>query len=405
MKLSRIHLLIGVSVIVIATVGFIKLRTGAGHEVKSDAPAYKEMTVQYGDFDITVTASGTVKPIDRVEIKSKASGRIEELAIEVGDFVKKGALISRLDQKDERAELEQAKANLDIAEAELKQAQHTYDRRDQLHARGLVSEEELGQIELSLATAKGKLLQAKTALERAQESFAESIVKAPIDGIILQKYVEEGQIIASGVNNVGGGTPIADIADMRSVYIEAGIDEIDIGKIQPGQEAIVMAEAYPQKRFKGTIVRLAPEARVEQNVTLFDVIIEVENAEGLLKSGMNATVEISIVNKENVLLVPTIALQPPKGRGKPTLRTVLLKHGSKFQPQEVEIGLTSFKDAEVISGLKEGDVVGVPMTSRLKTESDRMEQRIRERTSFGVTGGQQSQPQSQQSSQQQRPQQ
>lgn len=405
MKLSRTHLLIGVSVIVIATVGFIKMRNGAGHEAQSDAPAYKEMTVQYGDFDITVTASGTVKPIDRVEIKSKASGRIEELAIEVGDFVEKGSLISRLDQKDERAELEQAKANLAIAEAELKQAQHTYDRRDQLFEKGLVSEEELGEIELTLATAKAKLLQAQTALERAEESFAESIVKAPIDGIILQKYVEEGQIIASGVNNVGGGTPIADIADMRSVHIEAGIDEIDIGKIRPGQEAIVMAEAYPQKRFKGTIVRLAPEARVEQNVTLFDVIIEVENAEGLLKSGMNANVEISIVNKENVLLVPTMTLQPAKGRGKPTLRTVLLKQGTEFHPQEIEIGLMSFKDAEVISGLKEGDVVGVPMTSRLKTESDRMEQRIRERTSFGVTGGQQSQPQSQQSSQQQRPQQ
>lgn len=401
MRLSKTHLLIGAVIIVIATVGFIKLRNGSSHEAKGDAPAFKEMTVQYGDFDITVTASGTVKPIDRVEIKSKASGRIEELAIEVGDFVKKGDLIARLDQKDESAELEQAKANLAIAEAELKQAQHTYDRRDQLFAKGLVSEEEIGQIELSLATAKGKLLQAQTTLERAQESFAESIVRAPIDGIVLQKYVEEGQIIASGVNNVGGGTPIADIADMRSVHIEAGIDEIDIGRIRPGQEAIVIAEAYPNKRFKGTIVRLAPEARVEQNVTLFDVIIEVENADGLLKSGMNANVEISIVNKENVLLVPTIALQSPKGRGNPNTRTVLLKNGNEFKPQEVEIGLASFKDAEVISGLKAGDVVGVVMTSRLKAESDRMQQMVRSRSSFGITGGQQSQP----SSQQQRPQQ
>lgn len=402
MKWSKTKLLIAALVIVLVTVGFIAMRNGAGNAAKNDVVPYKEMAVQAGRFDITVTASGSVKPINRIEIKSKASGRIEELPIEVGDFVKKGALIARLDQKDERAELEQAKANLAIAEAELKQAQHTYDRRDQLFAKGLVSEEEIGQIELSLATAKGKLLQAQTALERAEESFAESIVRAPIDGIILQKYVEEGQIIASGVNNVGGGTPIADIADMHSVHIEAGIDEIDIGKIRPGQEAIVIAEAYPQKRFKGKIVRLAPEARVEQNVTLFDVIIEVENAEGLLKSGMNANVEISIVNKENVLLVPTIALQPPQARGKPTMRTVFLKQGNDFQPHQVEIGLMSFKDAEVISGLQAGDIVGVPMTSRLKTESDRFEQRIRERTSFGVTGGQQSQSQSPQS---QRPQQ
>jgi len=402
MNLSKQRFLIGLGVIIVVIVGVLLFRDGDLQEAKGDAPKYKEMAVEYGTFNMMVSASGVVKPIDRVEIKSKASGAIEELPIEVGDFVKKGNLIARLDQKDERAEVEQAKANLAIAEAELKQAQHNYDRRDQLFQKGLLSEEELGQIELTLATAKAKLVSAKTALERANERFAESIVRAPINGIILQKYVEEGQIIASGVNNVSGGTPIVDIADMRSVYIEAGVDEIDIGKIKPGQLTTIIADAYPMLKFKGKIVRIAPEARVEQNVTLFDVIIEVENTEGKLNSGMNATVEITIINKENTLLVPTIALQLTADPGKHNIRTALLKLGNDFKPQEIEIGLSNFKQTEVLSGLKEGDIVGVAMTSRLKAENDRMEQVIRDRSSFGITG--ERSPQSQQSSSQ-RPQQ
>jgi len=183
---------------------------------------YKEVVVQNGTFQIIVSANGVIQPIDRIEIKSKASGLIEELPIEEGDFVKRGDLIARLDQRDEKAEVAQAQANLDIAEAELKQAQRTFDRRDLLFQRKLISEEERDQMELSLAIAKGKLLQANTTLDRAKERLSESIVRAPIDGIILQKYVEKDQIIASGVSNISGGTPIVDIADMSSVQVEAG---------------------------------------------------------------------------------------------------------------------------------------------------------------------------------------
>ena len=351
---------------------------------------YKEVVVQNGTFQIIVSANGVIQPIDRIEIKSKASGLIEELPIEEGDFVKRGDLIARLDQRDEKAEVAQAQANLDIAEAELKQAQRTFDRRDLLFQRKLISEEERDQMELSLAIAKGKLLQANTTLDRAKERLSESIVRAPIDGIILQKYVEKDQIIASGVSNISGGTPIVDIADMSSVQVEAGIDEIDIGKVKVDQKAWVIAEAYPQSRFQGKIIRIAPEAKVEQNVTLFDVIVEVENTEGKLKSGMNATLEITIIRKDNVLLAPIMALEqipephknPKKGQN---LKSVLLKKGNGFVHHQVEIGLSNFREAEVLAGLAEGDILGIPMTSRLKEENDRMEERIRSSRSFGTT--------------------
>ncbi len=353
MKVSKKQLLYGLAVVVLVLLGFFIFSDGSVDDAIGDAPKYKELEVRRGTFEIIVSATGEVKPIDRIEIKSKASGVVEDLPVEQGDVIQKGDLIARLDQKDEHAEVEQAQANFDIAKAELKQAEHTYGRRDQLFKRGLVSEEELGEIELNLATAKGKLIQAKTALERATERLAEAIVRSPINGIILQKYVEEGQIIASGVSNVSGGTPIADIADMSSVHIEAGIDEIDIGKVKDGQTALVVAEAYPERRFQGKIVRISPEARIEQNVTLFDVIIEVENTNSLLKSGMNANAEITIVRQEDVLLASALALkmaqgEGTRGRGKKNqnrnVRTTLLKKGNEFVSQEVEIGLSNFKD-------------------------------------------------------------
>ena len=350
----------------------------------------KEVIVERGTFQIIVTANGVVKSIDRIEIKSKASGEIVELPVEEGDFISQGDLIARLDQKDERAEAAQAQADFDIAMAELKQAQSTFERRNQLFQDNLISEEEQGQITLDLAVAKGKVIQASTTLERAQERLSEAVVRAPIDGTILQKYVEEGQIIASGVSNVSGGTPIVDIADMSSVYIETGIDEIDIGKVQIGQFATVIAEAYPELEFNGEIVRIAPEAKIEQNVTLFDVVVEVKNNDGKLKSGMNTRVEIEIVKKENVLLAPVITMQIPDAKDlgdyqnrDANVRSVLLKQEGKFILQIVETGLSNFKQVIILAGVEEGSILGVPMTSRLKNENDRLEARIRSSRSFG----------------------
>jgi HlyD family secretion protein len=379
-----------VSAIAGITVFFL---TGRESDSGMNEVKIKEVIVERGTFQIIVTANGVVKSIDRIEIKSKASGEIVELPVEEGDFINQGDLIARLDQKDERAEVAQAQADFDIAKAELKQAQSTFERRNKLFQDNLISEEEQGQITLDLAVAKGTVIQTSTTLERAQERLSEAVVRAPIDGIILQKYVEEGQIIASGVSTVSGGTPIVDIADMSSVYIETGIDEIDIGKVQIGHSAKVVADAYPELEFNGKIVRIAPEARIEQNVTLFDLVVEVKNNDGKLRSGMNTRVEIEIVKKENVLLAPAITMQIPDVKDledyqkkEVNIREVLIKQGDKFIPQMVEIGLYNFKQVIILAGVEEGSILGVPMTSRLKDESERLQERIkriRSSRSFG----------------------
>jgi len=344
---------------------------------------YKEYPVERGDFQIIVSADGIVQPIKRIEIKSKASGQIEALPIEEGLFVQRGALIAKLDQQDEETTVALAQADLDIAKAEHKQSQRMFARRKELFRKKIISEEEQDQIELKLAISKGKVIQSKTALDRARERLNDAIVRAPISGTILQKYVEEGQIIASGVSNVSGGTPIADIANMQTIHIEAGIDEIDIGKIEIGQSATVLAEAYPDLSFSGKIIRISPEAKVEQNVTLFDVVIRVENKDNKLKSGMNTGIQITIVEKKDVLLVPLSVLKALKKENSKNKAEVQLKAGEQFSPREITTGLSDFKNVEVLTGLSEGDIVGVIMSSRLKADNDRLEERMKGGRRFG----------------------
>ena len=234
---------LGATVAVAVVVAVLWLR-GDGTVEGPDGTKYKEVTAERTAFRLAVSADGLVRPIDRIELKSKASGEVIELPIEVGDRVEQGALIAKLDQVEERTALVQAQAELDIARAELVLAEKNFERRQQLFKNKVIAREAQDETELDLAVARSRLVQATTALERAQERMEDSVISAPVSGVILQKYVEKGQIIASGVSNVGGGTPIADIAAMDSVHIEAGVDEIDIGKIRVGQAATIQAEAY-----------------------------------------------------------------------------------------------------------------------------------------------------------------
>ncbi|HPR64267.1 MAG TPA: efflux RND transporter periplasmic adaptor subunit [Thermoanaerobaculia bacterium] len=342
---------------------------------------YRDTTVTRSTFRTVVTADGSVEPIDRVEIKSKASGQIITLPVEEGDSVRKGQLIARLDQKDETAAVAQASADVDIARAQLTSAQRAYERRENLLQQNLISQEEYDGQALQLAVAKGNLLRATTTLDRAQERLDEAVVQAPVSGIVLKKYVEEGQIISSGTSTVTGGTAIVDIADLRSVYIVAGINEIDIASVRVGLRVGVTTDAYPQDRNRGIVVRISPEARLDQNVTLFDVVVKVENPDLRLKPGMNAHITIPVIEKPDVLLLPVLAVQGGKNGEE---EYVYVKSRAGYEPKPVKIGLRNFRDCEVLEGLEEGDVVGIPMRTQLKEENDRRENRFRSSRELGI---------------------
>jgi HlyD family secretion protein len=265
-------------------------------------------TVQRGNLIIAISSTGIIEPIQTIELKSKASGEIIDFPFEEGDKVTKGQQIVRLDPTTAKNEFDQAQADLEVATVALSQAEKQTDRQKQLYDQGLISELDYENALLTKEQANSNLIKAKTTLDDARERLSDTVIESPINGIILVKYVEEGQIIASGISAVSGGTAIAAVADMSKVSVRTSVDEVDIGQIQIGQKATVIAESYPDREFQGEVKRIHPQATVEQNVTTFDVTIEVDNSDGLLMAGMNASVEIVAGYKENVLLVPREAL-------------------------------------------------------------------------------------------------
>ncbi len=268
--------------------------------------------VTRGDLNLNVSANGVVQPINKVEIRSKAGGKIVQLSFIEGQYVNQGNLLILVDQTTTKNNLDQSKADLETAQANLVQAQNSNRRTQELYSKGLVSQQEVDQSTTDLVRAQAQLVKAKASLSTSEDQMNDTRILAPVSGMILSKNVELGQIISSATSNVGGGTLLATIADMNEVYVYAKVDEVDIGKVRVGQKANVIADAYPEDTFEGKVERIAPQGITQQSVTTFDVIILVKN-EGLkLKSGMSTSVDIQVFNRINVLLLPNEALKDPK---------------------------------------------------------------------------------------------
>ncbi len=396
-------------------------------------------TIKRGDLSVVVSATGIIEPINKVEIKSKASGLIEELKVNESDIVHVGDLIARLDQKDTKNAYDQAVANLDVAKANLEQCQSDLKRKQDLFDKGLLSAAEFDVAKLAVVTAQASLIRSRIDVDNSDIRLKETVVRSPIDGIVLTKDVEVGQIISSGISSVSGGTLIATLADMKEVYVKADVDEVDIGQITPGMKASVVADAYPDKTFHGQVIRIAAQSKVTSNVTTFEVTIKVANPQSRLKAGMNTSVDILVADKKNVVLVPNEALmadkeifqemqklrmtmnpgqaqssrreggpqggrrqRPEGGEGRPAgfgggegranqpadgapgvaqeeqspRRGVILKIGDDFRPRMVRTGVSNYDYTEVMDGLKEGDEVVYAFMSRAKQSSDQMRQRM-----------------------------
>ncbi len=298
-------------------IGLVLLLIGAGWFVfgaRGDGPAQSSAVVQRveeivrGSLSLTVSANGVIQPINKVEVKSKGSGQIVHLNFEEGQSVRKGALLLLLDQTTTRNDYNQAAADLELQQATVEQQENNFRRVAELFRKNMVSQQELDQAKVARVSAKSQLVKAKAALSSAAERLRDTRIVAAVSGLILSKNVEVGQIISSGVSNVGGGTLIATIADMAEVDVQTNIDEVDIGKISVGQSAQVVADAYPDDKFTGRIERIAPLGSTTQNVTTFSVIVRVKNISGKLKAGMSASVDIAIFDRANVLLIPNDAL-------------------------------------------------------------------------------------------------
>lgn len=318
----------------IATLALLALACGG----EAPVPLYQAIPVGRRSITVAVRAAGMVQPDTVVEVKSKASGEILEMRAETGQLVSRGELLVRVDQRAPRNELSQAEANLEVARARFINAEAQKRRSDELFRSQSITEQELESASLNLANARAEVIGAEVAVESARIAMDDTDVRAPITGTIISKNVERGQVISSPTRDVGGGTVLLKMADLNLVQVRTLVDEVDIGKIQPGLQARVTVDAYPNQPFQGQVLKIEPQAETQQNVTMFPVIVRIPNRNGLLKPGMNADVQIQVGQRDSVLAVPNSALRTQRdvtsagqvlGISEDRLRTLLAQADSR----------------------------------------------------------------------------
>ena len=387
---------------------------------------YDTAGVERGTIEVSVSSAGVVEPLATVEVKSKASGEVLELHVENGDFVESGTLMALIDPRIVRNRLAQADAELKASESRVAIARTQMERAERLLKQGTFTEADVEQATLDLANAEAQVVAAQVSVENARIAVDDTDIRAPISGTVIQKPVEKGQVISSPTQDVGGGTLLLQMADLSAVQIRALVDETDIGKVRPGMAASVSVAAYPNQPFPGDVIKIEPQAVVEQNVTMFAVLVSIKNPDGLLLPGMNAEVDISIARSEDVLTIPVMALRtardvkttaeilgmsadeirrrlsekggrPADRPGRPNRKEttdyrfggnfwVVLPTGNGHEIRNVRTGITDLDRVEIVSGLDETSTVLVlPSTHLVETQQD-LQNFINRRIGSGVPG-------------------
>ena len=377
--------------------------------------------VEKNDLRLVVETTGQIVPDREVEIKCKASGEIIRLTVDVSDKVSSGDLLLQLDPEKEELLVQQNEVNLDISKARLRKAKlelkiaeeglqnetkralSTFnsikvktaetkaglDRQIELNQQNLSAPENLERARTSSAQAESELIaaeariaelkireyqihlkkedvriaeaQVKTnelSLSNAVERLNDTTVLAPIDGIVAERLVQTGQIIASGINNVGGGTRVLSLVDLSRVFVRAVVDESDIGKIRKNQHADISVDAFPGKNFKGIVRRVATKGTIEANVVSFEVRIEIISENKVdLKPQMTANLEILALEKKNVLLIPVQAVTRKRDKA----FVAIASKSDTVENREIEIGESDGRVIEILNGLNEGEKVILPV--------------------------------------------
>ena len=390
---------------------------------RSDEPAavaaYELATAELGTLALTVDAAGIIEPVSTVELKSKASGEVLEIGAETGDTVKRGALLVRIDPRTPRNLLAQAEAQLNAAQAQRSTARSQLERGKTLLASQWINQAEYDQLDLAVANAEAAVVAARVEVENARIALEDTEVRAPSDGTVLSKLVEVGQVISSPKTDVGGGTLLLSMADLRQVLVRALVDETDVGKLAAGQRARIEVASYPGQMFSGTIEKIEPQAIVEQNVTMFPVLVALPNPDGRLRPGMNVEVSFDAARRENALTVPVAALRSDRdlattaqllGRPEQELAAqlgsasadrappdeaasrlggnywVVLRQGADWTARRVSTGLTDLDRVEILSGLAEGDEVALLPSSGLTESQEQIKDFIQRRGGIpGIT--------------------
>jgi HlyD family secretion protein len=296
------RLIVGAAFVVAVLIAAWLLARGERGEVSP----YRFATVERGDLEAIVSATGKLSAVTTVQVGTQVSGQVDRILVDFNDRVKQGQLIARIDPTLQEQEVRDAQAGVERNQAELEQAQREYDRNLQLFERKVLTEIEFNTAKYALAVARANLKSAQVTLDRARKNLAYTEIFAPIDGIVVERNVDVGQTVAASLNTPQLFLIANDLAHMQ---ILASVDESDIGMIRRDQAVRFSVQAYPNVTFQGTVQQVRLQSATVENVVNYTVVVAVENPDGKLLPGMTATVEFVTGSVSNALLVPNAALR------------------------------------------------------------------------------------------------
>ncbi len=375
------------SVVVLVLVAFFMFKS-----CKSDQSIdIKTAKAKKATVSTEVTATGTLQALRTVEVGTQVSGVIDKIYVDYNSEVKKGQLLAELDRQTLLAELESTQATLNKAKADLDYKEKSYERYKSLLEKGYVSQDEYDQVLYSYQESKSSYKTAESSYEKAKTNLSYSSIYSPIDGIVLEREVDEGQTVAASYSTPTLFTIANDLTQMQ---VEADIDEADIGQVKDGQKVKFTVDAFPDMTFTGEVAQIRLQPTTTSNVVTYTVIINAPNPDKKLMPGLTADISIITEESADVLTVPSKALrfspdmtllqkymranrpdsmpEPPSedemdsepiAMEQPMSEDhVWVKDGELIHPVPVKIGLNDETNVEIISGVKLGDEVIVSMS-------------------------------------------
>ncbi|MDH6304867.1 HlyD family secretion protein [Parabacteroides sp. PF5-5] len=324
----------------------------------------------------SVTATGTVEPVVKVDVGTQVSGIIDKIYVDYNSVVTKGQLIAEMDKVNLQAELASQEASLASNKTEYEYQQRNYARSKALYEKQLISDSEYETATYTYEKAKSAYEQSRSNMTKVRRNLEYAIITSPIDGVVINRAVEEGQTVAAGFSTPTLFTIANDLTQMRVI---ADVDEADIGQVEEGQNVKFTVDAYPNDVFEGTVTQVRLEATTTSNVVTYEVVISAYNPDLKLKPGLTANVTIYTLERNNVLTIPSKALrfipdeemlgsmnltvenamqEAPAGK-----KIVWQKAGNALQPKIVTLGTSNLNVIEVTDGLSDGEEIVLELTS------------------------------------------
>ncbi len=311
------------------------------------------------DIRFSVTAAGDIGPAEQVSVRPEVPGRISELPVDIGDVVKKGALLFALDDRDLQIERESKEQEIERARLQLSQAERRLERVRDLHARNLISNEEFEEARTEHDLARNDVDRAENALVYTNDKIRKTRVEAPFDCTVLTRPVSIGQTV-SGSGGYNSGTEVLTIADLHRMIVNAHVNQADVTRLRPGQQVEVEVEAVQGLKVTGTVERIAPQATIRNNIKGFATRILLQGVDPQVRPGMTANVKIPVASADGVVAVPLAAVftEPDPETGAVERYLFVAKDG-RFERRTIRIGVSDYFHAEVQEGVAPGETVAL----------------------------------------------